>query len=365
MDKIFHNKVILVTGACGTIGREVIKQLYEFKPAEIRALDNNESELFMLNEYYYKNSNFNFQLGDVRDFEKMRSVTFGADIILHCAALKHVFFYEYQPFEAVQTNIMGVKNIVEAALKNNLELLIFTSSDKAVNPTNVMGTSKLMGERLITAANVLNGPVNKNGEAKQRFSSVRFGNVLGSRGSVISVFQEQIKNGGPVTVTDKGMTRFVMTISRAAQLVLQGAMLACGGEVLVTKMEAIAIIDLAKAMIDLLAPYYQHEPSSIKIKYIGAKPGEKLYEELMSQEEVSRSLEIEDMFVVLPAPKNVYVSIKYRYPGEARPVTHPYVSEAEPLLSQDVIKDFLIRHHLLPEGLKLTIPATRLRACAS
>jgi FlaA1/EpsC-like NDP-sugar epimerase len=359
MEKTFHNKVILVTGACGTIGREVIKQLFEFKPAEIRALDNNESELFLLNEYYLKNNNFSFHYGDVRDFEKMRAVTFGADIILHCAALKHVFFYEYQPFEAVQTNIMGVKNIVEAAFKNKVELLIFTSSDKAVNPTNVMGTSKLMGERLITAANVLNGRSNP------RFSSVRFGNVLGSRGSVIRIFQEQIKNGGPVTVTDKGMTRFIMTISRAVQLVLQGAKLACGGEVMVTKMEAIAIFDLAKAMINLLAPYYNYDLSSIKIKFIGAKPGEKLYEELMSQEEVSRSIELEDMFVILPAAKKVYENIQYKYSGKPRPVKHPYVSQSEPLMSQAAIEDFLIQNHLLPEGFRFTVPAKRLRVCAS
>jgi FlaA1/EpsC-like NDP-sugar epimerase len=347
MDKAFKNKVVLVTGACGTVGSEIVKQLFLFKLAEIRALDNNESELFMMNEAYSKHSNFSSFYGDIRDADKLKSVAGGADIILHCAALKHVFFYEYHPFEAVQTNIIGVKNIVKAALDNKVKLVIFTSSDKAVNPTNVMGTSKLMGERLITAANVLNG------NTDQKFSSVRFGNVLGSRGSVLKIFQDQIKNGGPVTVTDAAMTRFVMTIERAAQLVLQGAGLACGGEVMVTKMEAIAIIDLAHAMIELLAPHYNRQPSSIEIDMIGAKPGEKLYEELMSQEEVARSLEIEDMFVVLPAARSIYRNIEYTYPGELKTVARPYISSEEPLLSKDNIKELLLNNNLLPEDVKL------------
>jgi FlaA1/EpsC-like NDP-sugar epimerase len=346
MNKTFHNKVILVTGACGTVGQEIVKQLFSFESAEIRILDNNESELFMMNEYYNNHQNkLSSYYGDIRDEDKLKSVANGVDIILHCAALKHVFFYEHQPFEAVQTNIIGVKNIVKAALEKKVKLVIFTSSDKAVNPTNVMGTSKLMGERLITAANLLNG------NTDQRFSSVRFGNVLGSRGSVLKIFQDQIRTGGPVTVTDRGMTRFVMTIERAAQLVLQGATLACGGEVMVTKMASLAIIDLAEAMIELLAPRYNHDPSAIKIDIIGAKPGEKLYEELMSQEEVARSLEIEDMFVVLPAARNIYRNIKYLYSGENKPVERPYVSNEEILSSKEQIKELLINNNLLFEDI--------------
>jgi FlaA1/EpsC-like NDP-sugar epimerase len=343
MEKTFHNKVILVTGACGTVGQEIVKQLFSFDCAEIRILDNNESELFMMNEYYSYQNKLSAFYGDIRDEDKLKSVASGVDIILHCAALKHVFFYEHQPFEAVQTNIIGVKNIVKAALEKKVKLVIFTSSDKAVNPTNVMGTSKLMGERLITAANLLNDSSN------QKFSSVRFGNVLGSRGSVLKIFQDQIRTGGPVTVTDRDMTRFVMTIERAAQLVLQGATLACGGEVMVTKMVSLAIIDLAEAMIELLAPRFNYDPSSIKIDIIGAKPGEKLYEELMSQEEVARSLEIEDMFVVLPAARNIYRNIKYLYSGENKPVDRPYVSNEEPLLSKEKIKELLLSNHLIPE----------------
>ena len=193
-------------------------------------------------------------------------------------------------------------------MSNKVSRVIFTSSDKAVNPTNVMGTSKLMGERIITAANI----VNNNGH--QVFSSVRFGNVLGSRGSVVPIFAEQILGGEAVTITDAQMTRFVMTIQEAAKLVLEAAMLACGGEVLVTKMPVLRIIDLAKAMINLLAPETGLDPDKFPIRYIGAKPGEKLYEELMSQEEVSRTKELPNMFAILPAFRSFYQKIDYRYP---------------------------------------------------
>jgi FlaA1/EpsC-like NDP-sugar epimerase len=343
LDNIFRDQVILVTGAAGSVGQELVRQLLPLLPAELRLLDNNESELFLMNERYRDQWNFTAYFGDVRDAQKVSAVARGADMIFHCAALKHVFLSEYNPFDAVQTNILGLQNIIQAAIAHEVKRVIFTSSDKAVNPTNVMGTSKLMGERLITAANVVNN--NK----RQCFSNVRFGNVLGSRGSVLPIFLEQIAAGGPVTVTDPGMTRFIMSLERAAQLVLEAAVLARGGEVLVTKMKVIAIMDLAKVMIELLAPYYGHNPAAIDIKIIGAKPGEKMYEELMSAEEVGRSLELEEMFVVVPAFRAIYRNIDYAYPGSlgAR-VDRPYNSSQEPTMSPGEIKAFLISYRLLP-----------------
>lgn len=344
MDNIFRDKVILVTGAAGTVGRELVRQLLPLWPGEVRALDHNESELFIMSESYRSQDNINFYLGDVRDLQKMEAVSRGVDMVFHCAALKHVYFSEYNPFESIQTNILGVQNIVQAALKNDVKRVIFTSSDKAVNPTNVMGTSKLMGERLITAANVVNP------SSHQRFSSVRFGNVLGSRGSVIPVFHEQIRKGGSVTLTDPGMTRFIMSIQRAAQLVLEGAVLARGGEVLVTKMQALAIMDLARAMIELLAPHYGHDPAALAIDIIGAKPGEKMYEELLSQEEVPRSVELQDMFVVLPAFRAIYREIRYDYPhSTGRPVERQYASHLEANMSLGEIKTFLLENQLVPD----------------
>jgi FlaA1/EpsC-like NDP-sugar epimerase len=347
MDNIFRDQAILVTGAAGSVGKELVRRLLPLWPGEIRLLDNNETELFLMGEAYRSVNNVIAYIGDVRDLQKLSTAARGVDMIFHCAALKHVHLSEYNPFDSVQTNILGVQNVIQAAIQNGVKRVIFTSSDKAVNPTNVMGTSKLMGERLITAANVINR------NEKQRFSSVRFGNVLGSRGSVLPIFQEQIKKGGPVTVTDPGMTRFIMSLERAAQLVLEGAILARGGEVLVTKMDVVSILDLAQVMIEMLAPQYGHEPSNIEIKMIGAKPGEKMYEELLSQEEVQRSVELEEMFVVLPAFRAIYHNIDYTYPNDTgSKVDRPYISEQEARMSPAGIKDFLVKNHLLDTEIK-------------
>lgn len=346
MDNIFRDKVILVTGAAGSVGKELVRQLHKFLPAEIRILDNNESEIFLMGEDYRSRSNVTSFIGDVRDSQKMISVSRGVDIIFHCAALKHVYLSEYNPFDAVQTNILGVQNIIQAANINNVGRVIFTSSDKAVNPTSVMGTSKLMGERLMTAANVVDY------EGKQRFSSVRFGNVIGSRGSVMPIFMNQIKEGGPITLTHPEMTRFIMSLKRAAQLVLQAAVLARGGEVFVTKMDVVSILDLAQVMIDLLSPYYGHKVEEVKIDIIGPRPGEKMYEELLSNEEMHRSLDLQEMFVILPAFRALYRNIDYTYIGHSgNKVSRPYTSNQEEKMNVSQIKSFLIENDLLPSDI--------------
>ena len=319
---MLSNKRILVTGACGTVGRELVRQLLTDHPiAELIAIDNNESELFFLEQKFASRTNARFFLGDVRDPIKLSKHSSGIDVIFHTAAFKHVIMCERSPFEAVQTNILGVKNVLQAAAENKVRRLVFTSSDKAVNPTNVMGTSKLMGERLVTAANAT---MRKSGAA---YVSTRFGNVLGSRGSVIPIFREQIKNGGPITLTDPDMTRFIMSLSTAVKLVIDSAALACGGEVFVTKMPVIRIQDLARVMIDELAPRLGHDPGNIQIDIIGTKPGEKMYEELMSDEETRRTIELPHYFAVLPAFKGVYRNIDYTYPDVvSTTVTNPYHS---------------------------------------
>ncbi|MBV6517718.1 MAG: capsule biosynthesis protein CapD [Candidatus Brocadia sp.] len=336
MKDFYNNKKILITGAAGTVGREIVRQLLFFKPGELRLVDNNESETFFLMEEY-KNKNVFCFLGDVRDKEKIEKLSSDIDIIIHCAAFKHVILSEYNPFDVVRTNIIGVENVISAARKCNAKNVLFTSSDKAVNPTNVMGTSKLMGERLVTAANAVKS------NTQTIFSSTRFGNVIGSRGSVVPVFMKQIRNGGPVTVTDMRMTRFVMTIEESARLVLKSVTISKGGEVFVTKMPIVRIPDLAEVMIEFLAPRYGYRPSDIKIEKIGAKPGEKLYEELMSEEEVHRSLELKDMFVITPAFKSIYEAIKYEYPDIISDrLQKSYVSTTEEPLSKNAIKKYLM-----------------------
>jgi len=343
LSEFYKSKRILITGAAGTVGRELVRQLAPLSDIELRLLDNNESEVFFLAEEY-KDKNVHCFLGDVRDREKLQKLSEGLDIILHCAAFKHVILSEYNPFDVVQTNIIGVENVIRAAIACRVKNVIFTSSDKAVNPTNVMGTSKLMGERLITAANatwVGNNTI---------FSSTRFGNVLGSRGSVVGVFRNQIKKGGPVTLTDQGMTRFIMTVREAAELVLKSALISRGGEVFVIKMPVIRIPDLAEVMIEILAPKYGYKSSDISIQEIGAKPGEKLYEELISQEEVGRSVELTDMFAVVPAFKAIYQDIKYEYPDiVSRCVTKTYISATEPPMNKGDLKQYLLKQCVLEE----------------
>jgi FlaA1/EpsC-like NDP-sugar epimerase len=247
-----------------------------------------------------------------------------------------VILCEQSPSDALQTNIIGTQNVIDAAITGGVGRVIFTSSDKAVNPTNVMGTSKLMGERLITAANALrraDGPV---------FASTRFGNVLGSRGSVVPIFQRQIARGGPVTITDPGMTRFVMTLSEAVRLVMESVHIAHGGEVLVTKMPVVRITDLARVMVAELAPSYGHDPSSIKVEVIGSKPGEKLYEELMSDEETRRTVELARYFSVIPAFKTVYQQISYDYSDVVSDrVSRAYNSALEAPMTSDQIRAYL------------------------
>ena len=342
-----NNKRVLVTGACGTVGSELIRQLLEngYEPAEIIALDNNESELFFLEQRFLSDSRGSFFLADIRDRDKLCRKMHGVDIVFHAAAFKHVILCERSPFEAVQTNIVGVQNIIYAACENQVKKVVFTSSDKAVNPTNVMGTSKLMGEKLMTAANSNlrdTGPI---------FASTRFGNVLGSRGSVIPIFREQIRKGGPVTLTDPEMTRFIMSIQEAVRLVIDSASLAKGGEVLITKMPVIRIKDLAEIMIQKLAPVYGHKPDKIEITTIGTKPGEKMYEELMSIEETRRAVELPRYFAVLPAFRGIYRDIDYSYPEvTSNEVRNPYISEDERPLNQDELQAFLRSNDLLLIG---------------
>jgi len=207
-----------------------------------------------------------------------------------------------------------------------------------VNPTNVMGTTKLMGERLMTAANAhrhLSEPI---------FFSTRFGNVLGSRGSVLPLFRKQIETGGPVTLTDPEMTRFIMSIEQAVTLVLDSVFLAQGGEVFVTKMPVVRIGDIAEVMIEALTT----SSEKIEVKLIGSKPGEKLYEELMNDEETRRAVEVGNYFVILPAFKSVYESILYEYPDMgAVGVSDPYNSSLHPAMGKQELRTYLLNNKLI------------------
>jgi FlaA1/EpsC-like NDP-sugar epimerase len=243
--------------------------------------------------------------------------------------------------EAIQTNILGVQNVIQSALANGVAELVFTSSDKAVNPTNVMGTSKLMGERLITAA-----AIDPN-HAGTTFLSTRFGNVLGSRGSVIPVLLEQIRKGGPVTLSDPGMTRFVMTLDESVRLTIASLMLGHPGDVFITKMPAIRIVDLIDVLIRECAPRHGFRPNDIPVEIVGKRPGEKLYEELMNDEEIRRSVELERYFVVRPAILSTAPRTEpYEGRIEGAPLL-PYNSANVQPLSQDALAKLLYKHGIV------------------
>ncbi len=340
----FFNKKILITGVCGTVGSELLRQIVSNeKPLHLICIDNNESNLFDMQQKYKDKDNVAFSIADIRDPKTCRDISVGVDIIFHVAGLKHVYLCENSPLEAINTNILGVQNIIDAGIYNNVEKVIFTSSDKAVNPSSVMGTSKLMAERLITSAN-LQQSLNKG----PQFISTRFGNVLGSRGSVIPIFIDQIKNGGPVTLTDENMTRFIMSIEEAAHLIITSSQIAKGGEVFITKMPVVAIKDIAEVLIKELAPKNGFKESDIEIVNIGVKPGEKIFEELMSEEEIRRSIELENYFVVKPAFMDMYTNIEYSYENIiSSKVEEHYRSSSQKKLTHDEIKQFLIKNKIL------------------
>ena len=341
----FNNKRILVTGASGTIGQELIRQLLEsedFTPSEVIGIDINETELFFIDQRFSQYTNARFYLADIRDASACMHHLESMDIVFHTAALKHVILCEKSPMEAVRTNILGLENLISAAKLRGVNKFVFTSSDKAVNPTNVMGTSKLMGEKLITAAN------SNQKDSNTIFTSTRFGNVLGSSGSVIPIFKKQIEAGQPVSLTDARMTRFVMGIKDAVKLVIDSACYAKGGEVFITKMPVIRIKDLAEVMIEELAPRAGYNVEDIPLIEIGSKAGEKLYEELLSDEETVRAIELKNYFSVLPAFRQVYQDIEYKYVDVVSDsVSNPYISANEEHLSKEELKDFLLQHELI------------------
>ena len=324
LDDFYRNKTIAVTGAAGTVGKEIVRQLLQAGCKEVRALDNAETPLFYI-EHEFDHPDLHCFLSDICNKNHMRRFFDGIDYVFHVAAYKHVPACERHPDTAVENNILGVQSVIAAARQCGVKRVLFTSSDKAVNPTNVMGTTKLMGERLFTAANALNTK-----DYNTIYASTRFGNVAGSSGSVIQLFEKQIREGGPVILTHSEMTRFMMTLEGSVRLVRESLAISKGGEVFVTKMPVIRIVDIARGMIELLAPVYGHNPNNIRIEEVGTRPGEKLYEELTTDEEQARTYEIDKMFVVLPAFRNIYQQIDYSdYETLGKPADKVYNSAIE------------------------------------
>ena len=280
----FNAQSILVTGGTGSFGREFTKILLrESCPKKIIIFSRDELKQHEMRISGFDHSCLRYFIGDVRDLDRLRRAMQGVDIVVHTAALKQVPACEYNPIEAVLTNVMGARNVIEAALDMEVKKVIALSSDKAVNPVNLYGATKLVAEKLFIQGNAYSGT------GPTRFSCVRYGNVVGSRGSVIPLFLGQRQNG-KVTITDERMTRFWITVEQGARFVMRSIEKMHGGEVFVPKIPSMNIMDLVKA----IAPHCE-------VRKIGIRPGEKLHEILISEDEVHQTLELEDMFVIKPA----------------------------------------------------------------
>lgn len=284
---------ILVTGGAGSVGRQLISALLIREAETVRILDNHEPNLSEV-QTRFGDERCRYLVGDIRDEDRLQRAVEGIDVVVHAAAMKHVDLSEYNPFEAVKTNVVGLQNVVDAAIDSEVKRVVFTSSDKSVNPMNTMGATKLLGENLVTAGNKYPG------RPDIRFASVRFGNVLNSSQSVIPVFAEQIQEGGPVTITDPDMTRFFLAFKDVVNLVTTAIEQTNGGEIFISKMAAVKIPDLAKAMIDLLAPEFSRDPTAIETKITGRRPGETFHEEIMTEREAKRALENESVYAIPP-----------------------------------------------------------------
>ena len=278
----FNNKVILVTGGTGSFGQKFVQMVLEkYNPHSIRIYSRGEHKQVEM-ERKFNNDKLRFFIGDVRDKERLYRAMNGVDIVIHAAALKHVPVCEYNPNEAVRTNIEGAMNIVDAAIDNGVDKVVALSTDKAVQPFNLYGATKLVGEKIILQANVYSG------KRKTRFSCVRYGNVIGSNGSVIPLFMKQ-REKGELTITDENMTRFWISLEEGVKLVFYAIENMKGGEIFIPKLPSVKITDLA----DVMAP-------EAKKKIIGIRPGEKIHELLFSEDEARNAIIKDNYYIIQP-----------------------------------------------------------------
>lgn len=331
MKEHFKNKDILVTGGCGSIGSQIVSELLNCDVKRVRSFDNNENGQFNLSRKFGKSTKLRLLMGDVRDQERLSWAMDGVDIVFHAAALKHVPLCEYNPSEAVKTNVQGALNIINTARDKNVEKAVLISTDKAVNPISAMGASKLMAEKLFIDADA--------GVMGTKYSCVRFGNVFGSNGSVFPVFKDQIASGGPVTVTSREMSRFSMSIKDAVDLVLSVTTFMEGREIYILKMKSLMIYDLAEAMIEVYAPLHNYSSGDIKIEIIGPRAGEKMYEQLLSEEELHHTTEEDRYFVYRPPIIAPHIEERL-HPAKPISIEH-YNSAAAPKLNKEQLITFI------------------------
>jgi UDP-N-acetylglucosamine 4,6-dehydratase len=297
---MFKDKTILVTGGTGSWGHELTRKLLHYQPKEIRIFSRNEFSQVMMQRTFKDYSCLKYMIGDVRDFEAVKEACRNVHYVFHLAALKHVPICEEYPQEALKTNVMGTENVIRASIMQHVEKVIDVSTDKAVDPINFYGMTKAIGEKLMIRANQLG--------SSTRFFCIRGGNVLGTNGSVVPLFKKQILQGEEVTLTQKEMTRFFLTVSEAIDLLLQASHAAVGGETFVMKMNACRITDLAKVLGEQLLK------KTVKFKEVGIRPGEKLHEALVSNYESPNTYQFSDQYyVILPSHPSPELYQKYQH----------------------------------------------------
>lgn len=306
------DKVILVTGGTGSFGKKFVEiALNEYHPAKLIIFSRDELKQHEMRVNGFDHPSLRYFIGDVRDVDRLRRAMHGVDIVVHAAALKQVPACEYNPMEAIKTNILGSSNVVDAALDADVKKVLALSTDKAVNPVNLYGATKLAAEKLFVQSNAYAGGM------ATRFSCVRYGNVVGSRGSVIPVFLQQRLNG-KLTITDDRMTRFWLTLEQGVRFVIRCIEQMRGGEVFVPKIPSMKIVDLARA----IAP-------QAELEVMGIRPGEKLHEALVSADEARATVEMEDMFVVQPTGA-LWFGHEWQNSGRALPAGFSYTSDTNP-----------------------------------
>ena len=334
IETMFDRKKVLITGGTGSLGIALTKKILETEVDVIRIYSRNESKQIEM-QSQVDDSRLRFLIGDVRDKERLSKALEDIDIVIHAAALKHVPIVEYNPFEAIKTNVIGSQNVIECCLKEDVELAVCIGTDKAVSPLNTYGATKqLMEDLFITASNYIN-PVRH----KTKFIAVRYGNVLASSNSVVPKFIEQIKNGKELTVTDFSMTRFNITMNQAIKLIFDSIKLGNGGEIFVPKLKSYRLETLKDALFEIFK-------TTINIKKILVRPGEKFHETLISEEELRNTYEINDYYVIIDKQVNSDTFSKWDCLKETTR-TEPYSSDKVEEFTKDELIKIIIKEKLV------------------
>ena len=331
---MFENKKILITGGTGSLGQSLTKKLLEEGASSIRIFSRNESNQIRM-ESEFNDKKLRFLIGDIRDVPRLERAMKDVDIVFHAAALKHVPLIEYNPFEAIKTNVIGSQNIIDASIKENVKVCVAIGTDKAVSPLNTYGATKLLMEKLFVDAN------NYVDRDKTKFFALRYGNVLGSSSSVVPTFVKQIKNKKKITITDPNMTRFSMTMKEALDFIFESTQIAKGSEVFLPKLKAYSIMDLKQALIELIGPADE--------EIIGIRPGEKLREILIGEEEIRYAWNIKNKYMI-SNPMFPNSAIEKMYSAEK--MSHvenieEYSSDTAEKISKAELKDTIINSGVL------------------